>query len=462
MKDITCPKCGTVFQVDESDYAAIVAQVRSTVFNEELDHRMAELREQFKARQESIRLQSEKDCQSIISAKDLELGRLNTELVRLKGIVDACEADKKAEFAELESRKDKELFDAVAAKDRRIADLQASLAAKDSEKRLALMEEQSAAKEALQLKEQTIIRLKADLESGRLAADNRESQLREQHKQQLDDKQAEIDRLRDFKMRLSTKMVGETLEQHCSVQFAQAQSMGLYPDASFDKDNTAVEHSKGDFIFRDYIDGVEYVSVMFEMKNEMDLTATKHRNDDFLEKLDKDRRLKGCEYAVLVSMLEQGNDLYDAGIVDKSHRYPKMIVIRPQFFLPVLRLISEGARKGFQERHALQKELEAARTQSMDFARFEEKLNRFRTQFSNNVAAAHKKFVAATEGIDKTIEALEKQIKALRDIKANFEASEQKLLKANEIADEDLTVKKLTYGNPTIRKMIQDAAGQTD
>ncbi|MDE5656435.1 MAG: DUF2130 domain-containing protein, partial [Muribaculaceae bacterium] len=267
---------------------------------------------------------------------------------------------------------------------------------------------------------------------------------------------------RDCKLRLSTKMVGETLSQHCSVQFAQAQSMGLYPDASFDKDNTAVEHSKGDFIFRDYIDGVEYVSVMFEMKNEMDLTATKHRNDDFLEKLDKDRRLKGCEYAVLVSMLEQGNDLYDAGIVDKSHRYPKMIVIRPQFFLPVLRLISEGARKGFQERHALQKELEAARTQSMDFARFEEKLNRFRTQFSNNVAAAHKKFVAATEGIDKTIEALEKQIKALRDIKANFEASEQKLLKANEIADEDLTVKKLTYGNPTIRKMIQDAAAEQE
>ena len=462
MKDITCPKCGTVFQVDESDYAAIVAQVRSSEFNEELDRRMAELREQFEARQESIKLQSEKDCQNIISAKDLELGRLNTELVRLKGIVDACEADKKAEFAELESRKDKELFDAVAEKDRHIADLQASLAAKDSEKRLALMEEQSASKEALQLKEQTIIKLKADLESGRLAADNRESQLREQHKQQLDDKQAEIDRLRDFKMRLSTKMVGETLEQHCSVQFAQAQSMGLYPDASFDKDNTAIEHSKGDFIFRDYIDGVEYVSVMFEMKNEMDLTATKHRNDDFLEKLDKDRRLKGCEYAVLVSMLEQGNDLYDAGIVDKSHRYPTMIVIRPQFFLPVLRLISEGARKGFQERHALQKELEAARTQSMDFARFEEKLNRFRTQFSNNVAAAHKKFVAATEGIDKTIEALEKQIKALRDIKANFEASELKLLKANDIAEEDLTVKKLTYGNPTIRKMIQDAAGQTD
>ena len=258
-------------------------------------------------------------------------------------------------------------------------------------------------------------------------------------------------------MRLSTKMVGETLEQHCSIQFAQAQSMGLYPNATFEKDNTAVEHSKGDFIFRDYIDGVECVSVMFEMKNEMDSTSAKHRNDDFLDKLDKDRQRKNCEYAVLVSMLEQGNELYDAGIVDKSHRYPKMIVIRPQFFLPVLRLISEGARRGFVERNALQKELNAARSQSMDFAKFEDKLNRFRTSFNNNITAAHKKFVAATEGIDKTIDALERQIKALRDIKASFEASEQRLLKANELADEDLTVKKLTYGNPTIRKMIDDA-----
>lgn len=462
MKDITCPKCGTVFQVDESDYAAIVAQVRSAVFNEELDRRVEEVREQFKTREQSVKLRTQKDYESRLSAKELEVERLNSELTRLGGVITAYDAGKQSELTQLESRKDKELFEAMAAKDRMIAELNTRLAGKDNEMRMAVMEEQNSGKEALQQKQQEIIRLRADIESGRLAAQNRENQLREQHKMQLDDKQAEIDRLKDFKMRLSTKMIGETLEQHCSTQFAQAQSMGLYPAASFEKDNTAVEHSKGDFIFRDYIDGEEYVSVMFEMKNEMDTTASKHRNEDFLEKLDKDRRHKSCEYAVLVSMLEQGNDLYDAGIVDKSHRYPKMIVIRPQFFLPVLRLISEGARKGFAERHALQKELETARSQSMDFARFEDKLNRFRTQFNNNVTAAHRKFTAATEGIDKTIEALEKQIKALRDIKANFEASEQKLLKANEIADEDLTVKKLTYGNPTIRRMIQDAADATE
>ena len=453
MKDIKCPKCGTVFQVDESDYAAILAQVR----NEELDRRVEELREQFRAKEQSVKLEAEKTFEGKLSQKDQEVSRLQNEITRLTGVISGYEATKKSELSELENKKTKELFDAVTEKDRLISQLEAEIANKDNEHRVAILKERSNGSVEIQKKQQEIVKLQADIESGRLAAENRENQLREQHKLQLQDKQDEIDRLKDFKMRLSTKMVGETLEQHCSIQFAQAQSMGLYPNATFEKDNTAVEHSKGDFIFRDYIDGVECVSVMFEMKNEMDSTSAKHRNDDFLDKLDKDRQRKNCEYAVLVSMLEQGNELYDAGIVDKSHRYPKMIVIRPQFFLPVLRLISEGAKRGFVERNALQKELNAARSQSMDFAKFEDKLNRFRTSFNNNITAAHKKFVAATEGIDKTIDALERQIKALRDIKANFEASEQRLLKANELADEDLTVKKLTYGNPTIRKMIDDA-----
>ena len=453
MKDIKCPKCGTVFQVDESDYAAILAQVR----NEELDRRVEELREQFRAKEQSVKLEAEKTFEGKLSQKDQEVSRLQNEITRLTGVISGYEATKKSELSELENKKTKELFDAVTEKDRLISRLEAEIANKDNEHRVAILKERSNGSVEIQKKQQEIVKLQADIESGRLAAENRENQLREQHKLQLQDKQDEIDRLKDFKMRLSTKMVGETLEQHCSIQFAQAQSMGLYPNATFEKDNTAVEHSKGDFIFRDYIDGIECVSVMFEMKNEMDSTSAKHRNDDFLDKLDKDRQRKNCEYAVLVSMLEQGNELYDAGIVDKSHRYPKMIVIRPQFFLPVLRLISEGAKRGFVERNALQKELNAARSQSMDFAKFEDKLNRFRTSFNNNITAAHKKFVAATEGIDKTIDALERQIKALRDIKANFEASEQRLLKANELADEDLTVKKLTYGNPTIRKMIDDA-----
>lgn len=457
MKDIECPNCHTTFQVDDRTYESIVAQVRSKVFNQELAARKAELDEQFKAREDAVRLNVEKDYEKQIASHSLQVSKLQNELTRLNGIIAGYDAGKRSEMAELEKNKAQEMFDTLKEKDERIARLTTEIANKDSEYRIKMLEASNAGQTALQRKEQEITELRAELKSGRLSAERRESELRELHKQQLQDKQDEIDRLKDFKMRLSTKMLGESLEQHCSILFEQAQSMGMYPDAFFGKDNIAVEHSKGDFIFRDYVNGEEYVSVMFEMKNEMDTTASKHKNDDFLDKLDKDRTRKGCEYAVLVSMLEQGNELYDAGIVDKSHRYPKMIVIRPQFFIPVLRLITEASKKGFMERYALIRELETARSQSRDFTKFEERINKFRTSFSNNVAAAHKKFVAATEGIDKTIEVLEKQIKALRDIKANFEASEQRLLKANELAEEDLTVKKLTYGAPSIKKMIDDA-----
>lgn len=460
MKDITCPKCGTVFQVDESHYAEILSQVRTKEFDNELSRREKELKKQFEMQKESLRLSTEKEFEQQLARKEIEIGELTTKITRLDGVIAGSEANLKSKLSELETRKQEEFYKAIEKKKDEITELEKQLRNKDSEHKLALLEERNRGNEVLQNKENEIVRLRSELDSNRLAAENRESQLREQYKMQLDDKQAEIERLKDFKMRLSTKMVGETLEQHCANLFANAQSLGLYPDALFIKDNTVMDHSKGDFIFRDYIDETEYVSVMFEMKNEMDTTATKHRNDDFLDKLDKDRRKKGCEYAVLVSMLEQDSELYNSGIVDKSYRYPKMLVIRPQFFLPVLRLITEGSRKGFAEREALRRELEAARSHSLDFAKFEDKINRFRTSFNNNVMAAHKKFTAATEGIDKTIEALEKQIKALRDIKANFEASEQKLLKANEIADENLTVKKLTHGNPNIRRLIEEAADE--
>lgn len=460
MKDITCPKCGTVFQVDESHYAEILSQVRTKEFDNELSRREKELKKQFEMQKESLRLSTEKEFEQKLARKEIEIGELTTKITRLDGVIAGSEANLKSKLSELETRKQEEFYKAIEKKKDEITELEKQLRNKDSEHKLALLEERNRGNEVLQNKENEIVRLRSELDSNRLAAENRESQLREQYKMQLDDKQAEIERLKDFKMRLSTKMVGETLEQHCANLFANAQSLGLYPDALFIKDNTVMDHSKGDFIFRDYIDETEYVSVMFEMKNEMDTTATKHRNDDFLDKLDKDRRKKGCEYAVLVSMLEQDSELYNSGIVDKSYRYPKMLVIRPQFFLPVLRLITEGSRKGFAEREALRRELEAARSHSLDFAKFEDKINRFRTSFNHNVMAAHKKFTAATEGIDKTIEALEKQIKALRDIKANFEASEQKLLKANEIADENLTVKKLTHGNPNIRRLIEEAADE--
>lgn len=462
MKDIECPKCGTTFQVDDSTYESIVAQVRTNVFNQEIKNRMDEARRQFDAQEESMKLRLEKSFEQKLAESREETFRLQAEVARLSEVISGYDATKKSEIAQLESQKAKELFDTIAEKDKEISELSSRISKQDSEYQIKILEEKNAGQSALQKKEQEIVELRAEKNADKLLADKREVELRELHSQQLKDKQDEIDRLKDFKVRLSTKMVGETLEQHCSIQFSQAQSMGLYPDATFEKDNVAVEHTKGDFIFRDYVDGEEYVSVMFEMKNEMDTTASKHCNDDFLEKLDKDRQRKGCEYAVLVSMLEQGNDLYDTGIVDKSHRYPKMLVIRPQFFLPVLRLITEASKKGFLARYSLVKELEVARSQSRDFSKFEERINQFRTAFGKNVTAAHKKFVEATTGIDKTIEALEKQIKALHDIKANFEASEQKLLKANELADEDLTVKKLTYGAPSVRKMIDEAKKAND
>lgn len=462
MKDIICPKCGTVFQVDESDYAAIVEQVRTTLFKQELDRRVVELNEQLLAKEEAIRLTAEKNYTSQLSVKDKEINNLSSEITGLKARLSNYEALKKSELTELRSQSRQELTEAIALKDRHIAELEAKISGQSTVHRLEISELKNSAVAQVQQCEQEIVKLRAEIESGKLVARNRESQLREQHKLQLEDKQAEIEHLRNFKLRQSTKMVGESLEQHCFAQFATAQSLGAFASAVLEKDNAVVDHSKGDFVFRDYVDGSEYVSIMFEMKNEVDTTATKHRNDDFLEKLDRDRRNKNCEYAVLVSMLEMDNPVYEGGIVDVSHRYPKMIVIRPQFFLPVLRLISESSRKGFAERRALMQQLETARSQSVDFANFESKISKFRINFSKNVAAAHKKFEDATNGIDKTIEALEKQIKALRDIKANFEASEQKLLKANEMAEEDLTIRKLTHGNPNIRRMIQEAASDDE
>lgn len=458
MNEIKCPKCGATISVDDSIFAAILEQVRTTQFNKEIESRMAELNEQFSARAAAVRTAAEKDFEKMLANRDVMLGKMQNELTRLQGIIDGFEANKKSALSELATNKARELFDAVAEKDKKIAELEAQIAKSAESNKVAILEERNALAANIQAKELQISKLQSEIEAGRLSAANHEAQLREQFSQQLKDKDDEIERLQNFRLRLSTKMVGETLEQHCSIKFEEAQSMGQFPEAKFTKDNQVVEGTKGDFILRDYIDGQEYVSIMFDMKNEVDTTATKHRNDDFLEKLHKDRERKGCEYAVLVSMLEQDSELYNNGIVDKSYRYPKMIVIRPQFFLPVVRLICESAKKAYMERHELIRELELARNQSMDFAKFEARINRFRESFSKNVVAAHKRFADANNGIDKVIENLERQIKQLRDVKAAFEASDQRLFKANELADEDLTIKKLTRGNPSIRKMIQDAA----
>lgn len=457
MKDIVCPNCHTTFQVDESVYSTILAQVRSKEFEEELKRRVADIENSYKSREEAIILKAEKDYETRLAEMKEEVNSLKGDSLRLKSELDSFNSKLKADLTELEAVKDKELNNALAEKERVISGLNTKISEKEQEIKVKVLETREACKSDLHDRERKILELEAQIESNKLAAQNKETELKSFHTKELQAKQEEIERLKEFKLRLSTKMLGETLEQHCYIQFNQAKSFGQFPDATLDKDNTVEEGTKGDFIFRDYVDGKECVSIMFEMKNEADATVTKHKNEQFFDKLDKDRNKKGCEYAVLVSMLEQGNELYDAGIVDVSYRYPKMLVIRPQFFLPVLRLISEGARKGHIQNRDLIAELEIARNETRDFSRFEERISNFTETFGKQVKGAHDKFKAANEGIDRVIKSLESQIEHLKKVKANFEAADQKLLKTGDYVGETLTVKKLTHGAPTVRKMIEDA-----
>lgn len=455
MKDIICPHCNTAFQVDDKTYASILEQVRGKEFNEEVSRRIHEIEEQQKIREEAVKSRMETEREKELSKKNEEINSLKTDILNLQHEIKGFETRKSSELKELEAKKTQELFEKLEEGNKRISELEQELEKKDSEYKISILKAQSAEKEELQNKEKEIVELQSKLNSEKLSAENRENQLKEYHKQQLADKQSEIDRLKDFKLRLSSKMMGETLEQHCSIQFAQAQSMGQYPDAVFEKDTIAVEGTKGDFIFRDFIDGQEYISVMFEMKNEFDATVTKHKNDDFLDKLDKDRNKKNCEYAVLVSMLELDNPLYDAGIVDKGFRYPKMMVIRPQFFMPVLRMLTEGARRGFMEKKDLVLALQEAKSESIELTNFKNKIEKVQNMLRGQYDGAHKKFVAATEGIDKAILGLEKQIKILKDIKQSFESADTKMLKMADIGTEELTLKKLTHGSPSVRKKIE-------
>lgn len=456
-KDIVCPNCNTTFQVDESVYSAILAQVRTKEFNEELERRMADIEIRHKSSEEALRLKIEKDFERRLAKMKDEISGLKNDRTRLQGELDSFSAKQKAEMTELEASKDKEMRSAIATKDKVIFDLNAKISEKEQEIKVKVLETQDACKNDLHKRERKILELEAKIKSDELAAKNKEAELQNFHEKALQAKQEEIDRLKDFKLKLSTKMLGETLEQHCYIQFNQAKSFGQFPEATFDKDNVVEDGTKGDFIFRDYVDGDEYVSIMFEMKNEADATVSKHKNEHFFEKLDKDRKKKDCEFAVLVSMLEQGNELYDAGIVDVSYRYPKMLVIRPQFFLPVLRLISEGSRKGFLQNRELIAELEVVRNETRDFSKFEERINNFAQTFGKHVKGAHAKFVAANDSIDKVIKNLESQIEQLRKVKASFEAADQKLLKADDYVEDNLTVKKLTHGAPSVKKIIEKA-----
>jgi hypothetical protein len=433
MRELKCPQCGNVFSVDEADYAAIVSQVKTQEFDAEVKLRLAEIQKQTEIKQEAESIRLSQQFQGKLNAKDIELSKKDNEIVQLRAQLDNFNQAKKLEMEAEKSKSNEE-----------IARLKAVIAQNDDKVRVAILEEQNKAKDIIQAKESTLIELRSQIDVKQKEATIREANIKEDYERQLKQKQELVDYYKDLKARLSTKMIGESLEAHCSNEFNRVRTT-MYPNAYFEKDNDASRGSKGDFIFRDFADGVEYISIMFEMKNEMDETATKHKNEDFLAKLDKDRNDKGCEYAVLVSLLEADNEFYNEGIVDMSYRYPKMFVIRPQFFMPLISLLTQASRKSIE----YQRELILARQQSVDVTNFENKLNDFRAKFGNHYQRASDKFNSAVDQIDKTIKSLQK-------MKEDLLSSENYLRLAHNDTD-DLTIKKLTRGNPTMKAKFDEA-----
>ena len=415
MKEIICPQCHTAFTIDENNFASIVKQVRDSEFEAELERRLEEMSARFAEKIENTKLMCKEEYER--------------ELTRHKL--------------------------ALSTKEGEIAQLNAKLEGADTRLRSAILEEQNRIKDEMFAKEQTIATLQNSITSEKREAESREKAIKEQYEVKLRDSEEQhrsqmryaedqIAFYRDMKAKQSTKMLGETLEEHCAIEFEQ--SLRPYMSgAYFEKDNEVLDGTKGDFVFRDFAGGEEYISIMFEMKNEADETKTKKKNEDFLEKLDKDRRKKGCEYAILVSMLESDNELYNKGIVNMSHRYDKMYVVRPQFFVPIITLLTQAAKKNIE----YMLELKTARQQTIDITDFEDKLADFKDKFGRNYRLASEKFQTAITEIDKSIDHLQK-------IKSALLGSENNLRLANDKAEE-LTIRKLTYGNPTMQEKFRQA-----
>ena len=415
MSEIKCPKCGTVFTIDESEYASIVQQIRDKEFEKSLQERLLNEKEK-----------NQKDITLARQQEQLNAGKriqeLETTIGELKNKINSFETDK-ALAVETTNRKKEEEINKLA---REVNDLKNELKIKEAEAKLDIQK-------AVNEKEKEIDKLNNAL----LSQKNAEQVLIKQ-------KDAEIEFYKDLKARMSTKLVGETLEQHCQIQFNQIR-MTAFPTAYFEKDNDARTGSKGDFIFKENTEsGAELISIMFEMKNENDETATKHKNEDFFKELDKDRNEKGCEYAVLVSMLEPDNELYNAGIVDVSYRYPKMYVVRPQCFIPIITLLRNAALNAAQYKN----ELMVVKEQNLDITHFEEDLDEFKTKFDRNFNLASDKFKTAIEEIDKTISHLQK-------VRESLVGSENNLRLANDKA-QALTIKSLTKNNPTMREKFEE------
>ncbi len=397
MREIKCPKCGEVFQVDEAGYAAILKQVRDNEFEKEINSRINQYETEKENAVKLAKIEIEKVLNEKISQKDL---KINTLLSK----IEAGEQEKQLALVQAANDKDKE----IAEKDNRIAKLETQIQLAENESRL------------------------------------KEQSLKNNYEEKLKFKDEELAHYKEFKSKLSTKMVGESLEQHCEIEFNKLRSTG-FQNAYFEKDNDSKTGSKGDYIYRDFdLNGIEFISIMFEMKNEMDTTAAKKRNEDFLKELDKDRQEKNCEYAVLVSLLESENELYNSGIVDMSHRYPKMYVIRPQFFIPIITLLRNAALNSLDYK----RELAIIKNQNIDISNFENEMNDFKDKFAKNYRLASERFHRAIEEIDKTIDHLQKTKEALL-------SSENNLRLANNKA-EDLSIKRLTKNNPTMAAKFEE------
>ena len=411
MNEIKCPKCGTVFQISESDYESIVKQIRDHEFEKEIG-----------VREEQYKKDKENAVKLAESSKDLEIQELRMKLDNLE--------------EQVKNKLSKEYESELSKKTLEISELKGKLEVQESRKELEIQK-------VVSEKDKKIDSLSTELEIKNKEYELKQNTIKEQYEIKLKDKDEQIAYYKDFKAKQSTKMIGESLEQHCSVEFNRLRP--LFKNAYFDKDNDAKNGSKGDFIFRDFDeDGNEIVSIMFEMKNEADTTSTKHKNEHFFKELDKDRKEKNCEYAVLVSLLESDNDYYNDGIVDVSHMYDKMYVIRPQFFIPLITLIRNLASKSLEYR----KELELVKNQNIDITHFEENINLFKEGFGRNYRLASERFAKAIEEIDKTIDHLQKT-------KEHLLKTDDNLRLANNKA-EDLTIKKLTRNNPTMQKLFDE------
>ncbi len=465
MHEIICPHCGKAFKIDEAGYADILKQVRDSAFEQELHERL-ELAELDK--RNAVELAKSKvgsDMQKAAAAKDAEIQKLKADLdagevtqkLAVTEALSAVQRERDAFANELEQAKQdkqaasklaeanlaKELQQSAATKDAEIQDLKAKISTNEVAQKLAITE-------AVGAVEKERDELRNGLEQAGLEKQLAEKSLKDKYETQIKDRDDAIERLRDMKARLSTKMVGETLEQHCETEFNRIRATA-FPQAYFEKDNDARTGSKGDYIFRDSDEaGTEIVSIMFEMKNESDGTATKKRNEDFLKELDKDRTEKGCEYAVLVSLLEPDSELYNTGIVDMFHRYPKMYIVRPQFFLQIITLLRNAAM------HSLEYKTELAlvKAQNIDITNFENDLDIFKSAFAKNYDLASRRFQTAIAEIDKSIDHLQKTKDALLGTDRNLRLANDKAQK--------VTIKKLTRRNPTMASKFEEIKTKPD